>query len=684
MPTCPHIAEIHGEVHDYKGRGDMSKTPGPPSEALGRAAQGLNASPRPVSHATSAGGSSSWVTVPKSDWVPDDEVSACTQCSRPFTLFFRRHHCRACGKIFCDGCSSLRLAGQRACRACVQARMQSTIQASLKESGSAAATDKNISSPYPFRSSQPAVTPQPVAKDDACGSFVENAFGLATLDLGALSSLFHNATETIPEGPDDSDCENEEKRIMTNTDTPGMTVNKKIPEVIECIGEEDGVREKDGEEKKDSSENATSSASPLDTTPSHSRTTTSTDNKGISTSSMATPTSTSMNNSSRSNSSNFANNCRGNSNHIIRSVSSIIKTGRVGDTQTASLDFDTLLLRACIALQNSAYYQRDRQGSAILPTTTNNSAQSGQSSSSATNESKSSNSHGYTEYNGPQGMNAVRVLMEGIKKQMGIINMSDGRLVRSTSAIGWPRAPTSTFNKGGNRGAHQNNISGNNTSSNHHNSGEGDNIELSMNIDDDKDDSSSSYKAEITRDDSFIKTTPNLTRRFSKFLLKKGDTYSTNSNNNSNASSSSDESDKLVYPSTKPRHRRAGSGGSSNSKGSGGSNSTRSSNNSGGSRGRSKNNRNTERNSHASKGKRGTPNTNSNNNNNNNNEHDLININHSVMSVDNTIASPTSLYLLSLNDALSQALRNPKVSANIHAEAAFKKSGVLQVGISIQ
>lgn len=34
-------------------------------------------------------------------WVPDEAVSECPLCAEPFTLFFRRHHCRACGKVVC-------------------------------------------------------------------------------------------------------------------------------------------------------------------------------------------------------------------------------------------------------------------------------------------------------------------------------------------------------------------------------------------------------------------------------------------------------------------------------------------------------------------------------------------------------------------------------------------------------
>eukprot|EP00731_Ephydatia_muelleri_P001720 Em0001g1720a len=38
-------------------------------------------------------------------WLPDNSVSMCQLCSVHFTLTKRRHHCRACGMIFCAECA---------------------------------------------------------------------------------------------------------------------------------------------------------------------------------------------------------------------------------------------------------------------------------------------------------------------------------------------------------------------------------------------------------------------------------------------------------------------------------------------------------------------------------------------------------------------------------------------------
>ena len=32
-------------------------------------------------------------------WVKDQETIMCMICTKPFTTFRRRHHCRACGKV---------------------------------------------------------------------------------------------------------------------------------------------------------------------------------------------------------------------------------------------------------------------------------------------------------------------------------------------------------------------------------------------------------------------------------------------------------------------------------------------------------------------------------------------------------------------------------------------------------
>lgn len=41
-------------------------------------------------------------------WVPDADAPNCMQCEIKFTVLKRRHHCRACGKVLCSKCCSLK------------------------------------------------------------------------------------------------------------------------------------------------------------------------------------------------------------------------------------------------------------------------------------------------------------------------------------------------------------------------------------------------------------------------------------------------------------------------------------------------------------------------------------------------------------------------------------------------
>ena len=50
-------------------------------------------------------------SLPKAHWVKDKDAKACgnAPCSKPFTVLLRRHHCRACGLVFCKQCVDARL-----------------------------------------------------------------------------------------------------------------------------------------------------------------------------------------------------------------------------------------------------------------------------------------------------------------------------------------------------------------------------------------------------------------------------------------------------------------------------------------------------------------------------------------------------------------------------------------------
>jgi len=57
-------------------------------------------------------------------WAADNESEICMICKAKFTTWFRRHHCRKCGRIICANCSKFELfmsakkKNERACDDC--------------------------------------------------------------------------------------------------------------------------------------------------------------------------------------------------------------------------------------------------------------------------------------------------------------------------------------------------------------------------------------------------------------------------------------------------------------------------------------------------------------------------------------------------------------------------------------
>ena len=73
-------------------------------------------------------------------WVRDEAVSMCMLCDVLFTKFRRRHHCRACGRVVCGNCSSLKAALEykngkleKVCEVCHKILVKGTDKATVKE-----------------------------------------------------------------------------------------------------------------------------------------------------------------------------------------------------------------------------------------------------------------------------------------------------------------------------------------------------------------------------------------------------------------------------------------------------------------------------------------------------------------------------------------------------------------------
>ena len=145
---------------------------------------------QPAGALTSASGGSPGGAMSRSDpldWEEDDVVHECHGCRSRFTLFVRKHHCRSCGRIFCDSCSRnrrrLTAAGdpqpQRVCDAC------NAHLAAAEEHSAQQGTATPPPPSQPSASKKPAMTPMSLSADD--GSPVSP--DAATLVSAFLSEL---------------------------------------------------------------------------------------------------------------------------------------------------------------------------------------------------------------------------------------------------------------------------------------------------------------------------------------------------------------------------------------------------------------------------------------------------------------------------------------------------------------
>jgi hypothetical protein len=80
--------------------------------------------------------------------LPSHLTTRCTRCGVAFALLKRRHHCRCCGRTYCDPCcnkrhdiSSLKIVNQRVCEACY--RHLTTSSSTSSSSSSSTSTPSN-------------------------------------------------------------------------------------------------------------------------------------------------------------------------------------------------------------------------------------------------------------------------------------------------------------------------------------------------------------------------------------------------------------------------------------------------------------------------------------------------------------------------------------------------------------
>ncbi|XP_066999692.2 zinc finger FYVE domain-containing protein 21 isoform X2 [Anabrus simplex] len=49
------------------------------------------------------------------EWIPDREITNCSECKSKFDFIRRKHHCRRCGRIYCGACCDTKIGLPRMC-----------------------------------------------------------------------------------------------------------------------------------------------------------------------------------------------------------------------------------------------------------------------------------------------------------------------------------------------------------------------------------------------------------------------------------------------------------------------------------------------------------------------------------------------------------------------------------------
>ncbi|KAK3272277.1 hypothetical protein CYMTET_19418 [Cymbomonas tetramitiformis] len=140
-------------------------------------------------------------------WISDESCKVCYDCEETFNVFFRRHHCRVCGKVFCNKCSLNTLPAPnkisetvRVCNYCF----------SLHKKGTTHQTPTNFSRPT-------AVGTKPAPQPD--GLRVRTTTERVEEDeRGEIGSKISPCNQDVPEDPkprEPEDHENQEKAADT-------------------------------------------------------------------------------------------------------------------------------------------------------------------------------------------------------------------------------------------------------------------------------------------------------------------------------------------------------------------------------------------------------------------------------------------------------------------------------------
>lgn len=87
--------------------------------------------------------------LPKSEWMSDYESSVCLRCTRTFMPFMRPvHHCRVCGQLVCDSCSSMVWSGYAHIMQTPKSCLETCLETPLSYTGQLARVCNTCRSPF--------------------------------------------------------------------------------------------------------------------------------------------------------------------------------------------------------------------------------------------------------------------------------------------------------------------------------------------------------------------------------------------------------------------------------------------------------------------------------------------------------------------------------------------------------
>lgn len=113
-------------------------------------------------------------------WIQDERASMCMACTREFSVTFRRHHCRGCGKIVCSNCSKcrapLKYNGFKPARVCVDCYNYLKKSIIYEECGIISATTPN-------ESGSDSAAEHLISKDPPALNQPNTPFGMRNLSL---------------------------------------------------------------------------------------------------------------------------------------------------------------------------------------------------------------------------------------------------------------------------------------------------------------------------------------------------------------------------------------------------------------------------------------------------------------------------------------------------------------------